>query len=338
MQVQNEKKAGKFLGRVIKWTENGLTYKGDDKLLESLLEEWNVHGMTAVQTPGERINSETDKRADVSKTSEKLCSFTVNEESVRKLRCEFEGGPSWKDVCYRSIIDRDTGDVLERERYVRGMPLRVAESTLVRPRNITTTLHFRLRGPEQLRSGDWDERRVARYRRAAAKLNYLALDNPCIAYASKEVSRKMSDPEPSDEKSIIRVLRYLKQSGMVEYLYKWQDSPTEILVYTDSDWAGCQRTRRSTTGGAVMYGSCLVAHWSRTQVSVALSQCQSRTECCRESSVRGYWNEAAVWAFEHASQRKDVLWFLSDERDFVSQRVWQGENTWRHDSSGFRST
>ena len=33
----NEKKAGKFLGRVIKWTENGLTYKGDDKLLESLL-------------------------------------------------------------------------------------------------------------------------------------------------------------------------------------------------------------------------------------------------------------------------------------------------------------
>ena len=129
-----EKKAGKFLGRVIKWTENGLTYKGDDKLLESLLEEWNVHGVTAVQTPGERINYETDKRADVWKTSEKLGSFTVNDESVRKLRCEFEGGLSWKDVCHRSIIDRDTGDVLERERYVRGMPLRVAESTLIRPR------------------------------------------------------------------------------------------------------------------------------------------------------------------------------------------------------------
>ena len=61
--------------------------------------------------------------------------------------------------------------------------------------------------------------RVARYRRSAAKLNYLALDNPCIAFASKDLSRKMSDPEPSDEKSIIRVLRYLKQSGMVECLY-----------------------------------------------------------------------------------------------------------------------
>ena len=69
------------MGRVKKWTKNGLTYKGDDKLLECLLEEWNVHGMTAVQTPGERINSVTDKRADVWKTCEKLGSFTVNEES-----------------------------------------------------------------------------------------------------------------------------------------------------------------------------------------------------------------------------------------------------------------
>ena len=267
----NDKKAGKFLGRAIKRTANGLTYKGDDKLLESLLEEWNIHGMTAVQTPGERINSEIDRRADVWKTSEKLGSFIVNEDSVRKLRCEFEGGSSWKDVCYRSVIDGDTGDVLERERYVTGMPLRVAESTLIRPRNIITTLHFRPRGHEQLRSGDWDERRVARCRRAAAKLNCLALDNPCSAYASKDVSRRMSDPEPSDEKSIIRVLRYLKQGGMVDHLYKRQGSPNEILVYTDRDWAGSLTIRRSTTGGAVMYGSWLVAHWSRTQVSVALS-------------------------------------------------------------------
>ena len=111
----------------------------------------------------------------------------------------------------------------------------------------------------------------------------------------------MSDPEPSDEKSIIRVLRYLKQSGMVEYLYKWQDSPNEILVYTDSDWAGCQRTRRSTTGGSVMCGSCVVAHWSRTQVSVALSSAEAE----RGSSVRGYWDEAVVWARGHASHHED---------------------------------
>ena len=98
----------------------------------------------------------------------------------------------------------------------------------------------------------------------------------------------MSDPEPSDEKSIIRVLRYLKQSGMVEYLYKWQDSPTEILVYTDSDWAGCQRTRRSTTRGAVMYGSCLVAHWSRIQVSVALSSAEAELNAAVKAACEAF--------------------------------------------------
>ena len=77
-----------------------------------------------------------------------------------------------------------------------------------------------------------DDIRVARY---AAKLNHLALDNPYVAYANKEVSRKMSDPEPADEHAAIRVLLCLKQSGMVEYLYKWHERPNEILVYMACD-------------------------------------------------------------------------------------------------------
>ena len=215
------------------------------------------------------------------KTSEKLGSFTVDEENVRKLQSEFEG----EDVCYRTVTDKDTGDVLEREWYVRGMPLSVAESTLICPRGISPRLFiFVSVDMNKYKSRERDKHRVARYRRAAAKLTYLALDNLCVAYASKEVSRKMSDPEPSDDKSIIRVLRYLKQSGMVEYLYKWQDSPNEIHVYTDGDWSGRQKTRRSTTGGAVKYGSCLVAHWSRTQVSVALSSAEAEMNASVEAA------------------------------------------------------
>ena len=42
-------------------------------------------------------------------------------------------------------------------------------------------------------------------------------------------------------------------------------------VYTDTDWAGCPKTRKSTSGGSVMFGSHLIKHWSSTQTSVALS-------------------------------------------------------------------
>ena len=42
-------------------------------------------------------------------------------------------------------------------------------------------------------------------------------------------------------------------------------------VYTDSDWAGCSKTRRSTSGGVIKIGSHVVKTWSRTQKAVALS-------------------------------------------------------------------
>lgn len=45
----------------------------------------------------------------------------------------------------------------------------------------------------------------------------------------------------------------------------------ELHVYTDSDWAGCDRSRRSTSGGVVVLGGAGIKHWSVTQPTVALS-------------------------------------------------------------------
>ncbi len=41
-----------------------------------------------------------------------------------------------------------------------------------------------------------------------------------------------------------------------------------IDVYVDSDYAGCPRTRKSTSGGCVMMGSHLIKAWSSTQNNV----------------------------------------------------------------------
>ena len=42
-------------------------------------------------------------------------------------------------------------------------------------------------------------------------------------------------------------------------------------MYGDTDWSGCPRTRRSTSGGCVMIGSHCIRTWSSTQASVTLS-------------------------------------------------------------------
>ncbi len=42
-------------------------------------------------------------------------------------------------------------------------------------------------------------------------------------------------------------------------------------MYTDTDWAGCARTRKSTSGGCIMLGEHAIKTWSSTQTSVSLS-------------------------------------------------------------------
>ena len=43
------------------------------------------------------------------------------------------------------------------------------------------------------------------------------------------------------------------------------------MIWTDSDFAGCAKTRKSTSGGVLMHGSHLVKSWSITQAVIALS-------------------------------------------------------------------
>ena len=53
-------------------------------------------------------------------------------------------------------------------------------------------------------------------------------------------------------------------------MFRWQ-TVDALDIYTDTDWAGCPRTRKSTSGGCVMMGHHAVKSWSSTQSSVALS-------------------------------------------------------------------
>ena len=55
-------------------------------------------------------------------------------------------------------------------------------------------------------------------------------------------------------------------------VYEFRRQAIEAIdVYTDTDWAGCPRTRKSTSGGAVMVGGHAVKHWASTQTSISLS-------------------------------------------------------------------
>lgn len=105
-------------------------------------------------------------------------------------------------------------------------------------------------------------------RRVIAILNYL---RPGLAYALKECAREMAAPSVGTERKVKRVARFLRRRGREVLHFDWQHAPEPLLAQSDSDWAGCQKSRRSKSGGAIYYGSHLLTHWSKTQTKATLS-------------------------------------------------------------------
>jgi hypothetical protein len=108
------------------------------------------------------------------------------------------------------------------------------------------------------------------YRGVAARSNYLSADRPDMQHAAKEVCRWMSTPTEVALVALKRVGRYLEGHSRLVYKYVFQEA-SKIDCYSDTDWAGCPRTRRSTSGGCLMLGKHLIKSWSTTQGPISLS-------------------------------------------------------------------
>ena len=114
----------------------------------------------------------------------------------------------------------------------------------------------------------WGEARL--FRAHAARANYLGMDRPDIAFAAKELCRRMSSPTTADLDAIRRLAQYLVGSPRLVYSFPWQEQ-AGLKVFVDTDFAGCHETRKSTSGGVLCRGAHVIKHWSTTQKCITLS-------------------------------------------------------------------
>jgi len=98
------------------------------------------------------------------------------------------------------------------------------------------------------------------FRSLAGALQYLTFTRPDIAYAVQQVCLHMHDPRAPHLAALKRILRYVRGTLDLGLLLR-PSSSTDLVVYTDADWAGCPDTRKSTSGYAVFLGDNLVS-WS----------------------------------------------------------------------------
>ena len=184
----DEAREGRFLGRCIRWTNEGLQYEADPKHAQTLLTVTDMVGCKPLNTPG---------------------------------------------------ISHESKEVREELERLEQVPLK----------------------PEQSKT----------YRASAALLNYMAQDRMDLTHCSKELSRGMSSPTQADAQRLKRVVRYVRHRPRAYYSFPWQSKPHELVCQVDSDWAGCRKSRRSTSGGILLHGSHVLSQWSRTQATIALS-------------------------------------------------------------------
>jgi len=96
------------------------------------------------------------------------------------------------------------------------------------------------------------------YRSIAGALQYLTFTHSDIAYAIQQVCLYMHDPREPHLGAMKRILQYL-QGTMDLGLHLHRTSPADLIVYTDTDWAGCPDTRKSTSGYSVFLGDNLIS-------------------------------------------------------------------------------
>ena len=108
-----------------------------------------------------------------------------------------------------------------------------------------------------------------------ARFNYLAPDRPDIGFSVKDAARAMCKLRESHLMLVKKIGRYLKGAPRIISHFRWQAAPMIITAFTDSDWAGCGRTARSTSGGVVTIGDHTIKTYCRQQKVVALSSAEA---------------------------------------------------------------
>ena len=112
---------------------------------------------------------------------------------------------------------------------------------------------------------------VTPFRSAAMRGAYLALDRPELSFTIKELSRGMAKPTAEDAQCLRRLARYLLKEPRLVQRFPWQSLPPTLRVEVDSDFAGCCRSRKSTSGFVALLGRhCLVTKCKHQSI-IALS-------------------------------------------------------------------
>nr|GFA14954.1 putative ribonuclease H-like domain-containing protein [Tanacetum cinerariifolium] len=114
------------------------------------------------------------------------------------------------------------------------------------------------------------------YRSMIGSLMYLTAFRPDIMFAVSACSRNQVTPTTSNLEVVKKIFKYLKGQPKLGLWYP-KESPLVLEAYSDSDYAGADKDRKSKTGGYQFLGRRLISWQCKKQTIVASSSTEAES-------------------------------------------------------------
>ncbi|GJZ13033.1 putative ribonuclease H-like domain-containing protein, partial [Tanacetum coccineum] len=135
------------------------------------------------------------------------------------------------------------------------------------------------------------------YRSMIGSLMYLTASRPDIMFAVSACSRNQVTPTTSNLEAVKKIFKYLKGQPKLGLWYP-RESPFVLEAYSDSDYAGANKDRKSTTGGCQFLGRRLISWQCKKQTIVATSSTEAEyvaaANCCGQAFDGPRFNHLVV--------------------------------------------
>ena len=171
--------------------------------------------------------------------------------------------------------------VLSQKKYTKDI-LRRFDMINCKPRTVPMTA-----GTKITREGEPLDTALYPYAEAVGALMYLAVcSRPDISYVVSHMARYMGAPTKEHWPLIKGIFQYL--NGTVDYGLTYGPSG-DLVVYTDSDYAGDVDTRRSTAGMVALNKGAAISWYSKVMPTVALSTCEAEYMAASMAAREALW-------------------------------------------------
>ncbi|KAD7117276.1 hypothetical protein E3N88_04544 [Mikania micrantha] len=131
------------------------------------------------------------------------------------------------------------------------------------------------------------------YRCMIGSLMYLTASRPDIMFATCVCARFQAAPKESHLIAVKRIFRYLQGTQSLGIWYSTGHS-CKLVAFSDSDYAGCKLSRKSTSGGCQFLGNCQVSWQSKKQTSVATSTAEAEYIAAASCTSQILWLQSQL--------------------------------------------